>query len=43
MGDGVGGLFKDLVESSAEETADNFSYQELAGTATMNNEVIGVS
>ena len=39
----MGDLFKDLVESGAEEPVDNFIYQELAGTATMNNEVIGVS
>ena len=36
-------LFKDLVESGAKETVDNFIYQELAGTATMHNEIIEVS
>ena len=38
----MGDLFKDLVESGSKKTVENFIYQNLAGTATMHNEIIGV-
>ena len=38
----MGDLFKDLIESGSKKTVENFIYQNLAGTATMHNEIIGV-
>ena len=43
LGDGVGDSFKDLIESVAKETEENFIYQEIRGTLTMHNEIIGTS
>ena len=39
----MGDSFKDLIESVAKETEENFIYQEIRGTLTMHNEIIGTS